>query len=66
MEKETAKLYDLIDCQDQEAVFAEIKKIISLLDADRIMDRFQQVYQDIVRLFNGEYPWLPGVQYQIS
>jgi hypothetical protein len=56
MEKETAKLYDLIDCQDQEAVFAEIKKIISLLDADRIMDRFQQVYQDIVRLFNGEYP----------
>jgi len=56
MGKETRKLYDLIDCQDQEAVFAEITKIISLLGADRVMARFQQVYEDIVRLFNGEYP----------
>jgi hypothetical protein len=56
MGKETLKLYDLIDCQDQEAVFAEITKIIYLLDADRVMARFQQVYEDIVRLFNGEYP----------
>ena len=56
MEKEVTKLYDLIDCQSQKAIFAEIKAIISLLDSDSIMDQFQPVYQDIVRLFKGEYP----------
>ena len=56
MEKKATKLYDLIDCQDQKAVFIEIKTIVSLLDSRHIMARFQPVYQDIVRLFNGEYP----------
>lgn len=56
MEKEENKLYDLIDCQDPEAVLDEIKTIISLLDSDHIMDQFQVVCQDIIRLFNGDYP----------
>jgi len=56
MEKEAVKLYDLIDYQSQKAILAEIKTIISLLDSDSIMDQFQSVYQDIIRLFNGEYP----------
>jgi len=56
MEKEATKLYDLIDCQSHEAVLDEIKTIISLLDADQITDQFTTVYQDIVRLFDGEYP----------
>lgn len=56
MKKEVSKLYDLIDCQSRKAILAEIVTIISLLESDRIMDQFQSVYQDIVRLFNGEYP----------
>ena len=50
------KLYDLIDSQSHEAVLAEIETIISLLDSDSILDQFRSVFQDIVRLFNGEYP----------
>ncbi|MBC2717569.1 MAG: hypothetical protein HF978_19870 [Desulfobacteraceae bacterium] len=56
MEKEATKLYDLLDSQDHKAVLSEIVTIVSLLDSDSIMDQFQSVYQDIVRLFNGEYP----------
>ncbi len=56
MEKEATKLYDLFDCQNQKGVLAEIVTIISLLDSGRIVDQFKSVYQDIVRLFNGEYP----------
>jgi len=56
MEKQATKLYDLLDCQSPKAILAEIVTIISLLESDRIMDQFQSVYQDIVRLFNGEYP----------
>lgn len=56
MEKEATKLYDLVDCQSHDAVLDEIKTIISLLDMDRIIDPFTIVYQDIVRLFDGEYP----------
>jgi len=53
MEKEATKLYDLIDCQNHEAVLAEIKTIISLLDSDRITDQFIAVYHEVVRLFDG-------------
>ncbi|PIP38619.1 MAG: hypothetical protein COX19_11710 [Desulfobacterales bacterium CG23_combo_of_CG06-09_8_20_14_all_51_8] len=56
MEAEATKLYDLIDCQSQEAVLAEIIMIISILDCEIIVHSFQSVYQDIVRLFNGDYP----------
>ncbi len=56
MRKAGTKLYDLVDCQSQKAVMSEMVTIISLLDSESIMDPFQSVYQDIVRLFNGEYP----------
>jgi HD superfamily phosphodiesterase len=56
MEKEITKLYDLVDCQSHDAVLDEIKTIISLLDMDRITEPFTIVYQDIIRLFDGEYP----------
>ncbi len=56
MEKEATKLHDLVDCQSHDAVLAEIQIIISLLDADRITEQFIVVYQDIIRLFDGEYP----------
>ncbi len=56
MGKEGVKLYDLVNSQSQTAVFAEIETIISLMGMTAVMDRFYPVYQDIVRLFNGDYP----------
>lgn len=56
MDHDKVKLYDLIDCQSHEAVEAEILTIISLLGCESIRDEFQSAYNDIVRVFNGEYP----------
>jgi hypothetical protein len=56
MNKKDIKLYDLVDYQDPEAVLNEIIQIISLLEADVIIDRFRSVYEDIKKLFNGKYP----------
>lgn len=56
MGKEGVKLYDLVNSQSQTAVFAEIETIVSLMGMTAVMDRFYPVYQDIVRLFNGDYP----------
>ena len=57
MKKENGTLlYDLVDSRDHQAVFKEIVHILSLLNADIIMNQFQSVYDDIICLFNGEYP----------
>ena len=56
MAKEVNQMYDLVDCQRRKAILAEIKTIIYLLVSDRIMEQFQSVCQDTVRLFNGAYP----------
>ncbi len=57
MKKENGTLlYDLVDSRDHQAVFKEIVHILSLLNADIIRNRFQSVYDDIICLFNGEYP----------
>ena len=57
MEKENGiLLYDLVDSRDPQAIFKEIVHILSLLNADIIRNRFQSVYDDIICLFNGEYP----------
>ena len=58
MEKENSTLlYDLVDSQDPQAILKEIFHILSLLNADNIIrDRLQSVYDDIILLFNGEYP----------
>lgn len=56
MSKDRVKLYDLIDQQDPMTIFSEIREILLLLDAQKIIDHFRAVYEDIVSLFNGEYP----------
>ncbi len=56
MPKKDAKLYDLLDSQDAQAVLAEIFHILSLLGMDGHMGRFVSAYEDIQRLFEGDYP----------
>ena len=56
MNKKDIKLYDLVDYQDPNAVFDEIIQIIVLLKSENIIDRFRSVYDDIQKLFQGEYP----------
>jgi len=54
--KGKTKLYDLLDSKDTEAIYGEIIHILELLGADDMESKFQPVYRDIVRLFNGRYP----------
>jgi len=49
-------LSDVINKKDPESGFKEISEIIQLLGADRILDVFQPAFQDVIRLFNGDYP----------
>lgn len=53
--KNLIKLYDLIDSQEPEDIYNEIVLILDSLGAGAIVDRFRMVYEDIVRLFYGEY-----------
>ncbi len=55
MNKPIVKLYDLINSSSPESIFKEISIIVSLLDSDEILDSLASVYQDIIRLFNGDY-----------
>lgn len=54
--KDNIKLYDLIETHDPHEVWKEIVTIISLLESNMIKERLQSVYEDIIRLFNGDYP----------
>jgi hypothetical protein len=56
MNKKDIKLYDLIDYQDSTAVLKEITHIIFLLKSESIAAQFQSVYDDILKLFQGDYP----------
>ncbi len=56
MPDKDAKLYDLLDSQDSRAVLAEICYLLSLLGMDGHKQRFISVYEDIIRLFAGDYP----------
>jgi hypothetical protein len=56
MPEKNVKLYDLLDSQDPQAVLTEILHILSLLGADGQMDRFISAYNDILKLFKGDYP----------
>jgi hypothetical protein len=56
MPKQDAKLYDLLDSQETKAVLDEILHILSLLGMDGHMNRFISAYEDIQRLFEGDYP----------
>lgn len=51
------KLYDLIDAQNPQVVLGEILHILCLLGMDDGRQaQFISVYNDIVRLFQGQYP----------
>ncbi|MFZ5452038.1 MAG: hypothetical protein ACOZF2_09250 [Thermodesulfobacteriota bacterium] len=50
------KFEDLLLMSDPHAVFAEVRYILSLLIADFDDTALNQVFQDVVRLFKGEYP----------
>ena len=50
------KLYDLINTQNPEAMYEEIRDILKLFNAKSLSDEFEVVYQDTVRLFRGNYP----------
>lgn len=49
-------LYDLVDSQNPRAILKEILQIMSLFKAGIIRERLESVYDDIICLFNGEYP----------
>ena len=54
--KHQGKFEDLILMSDPHAVFAEVHHIVSLLHADFDYTALNQVFQDVVKLFRGEYP----------
>ena len=56
MKKKNNKLYDLLNVDNPQEVYNEIKYIISLMTDDYDYDRFEILFEDTVRLFNGEYP----------
>jgi len=50
------KLYDLTNISSPIGTYAEIIRTLSLVDQDYDASRLKKVYDDIVRLFKGEYP----------
>lgn len=50
------KLYDLTNIKSPSGTFSEIVKILSLIDPDYDTSQFEMAYNDIICLFNGEYP----------
>jgi len=50
------KFEDLILMSDPHAVFAELRHIISLVNGHFDGTALEQVFQDVVKLFQGEYP----------
>ena len=50
------KLYDLKNISSHSETYAEIIKTLSLIDPDFDTSYLKKVYNDIICLFNGEYP----------
>jgi hypothetical protein len=50
------KLYDLTNIKSPSGTFSEIIKILSLIDPDYDTTHLEMAYNDIICLFNGEYP----------
>lgn len=50
------KLYDLPDLRTPGEIFAEMVKILTFVNPNYDILLLQQVYHDIICLFNGEYP----------
>ena len=56
MIKEKNRLYELIDTASPAETLAEIKNILLLIDPSPDPSSIEMVYEDIVHLFNGEFP----------
>jgi hypothetical protein len=56
MNIDNTRLYDLTNIKSPSETFAEIKKILLLVDPSFAPLLIENVYNDIIRLFNGYYP----------
>ena len=56
MTAENTRLHDLTDISSPSATLAEIKYILQLIAPSFQTSFIEGVYQDIIRLFNGEFP----------
>ena len=56
MTTENLRLHELTDIKSTSETFAEIKKILLLIDPSFDSLLIENVYNDIIRLFNGTYP----------
>lgn len=56
MTTEKTRLHQLTDITSPGETFAEIKYIVTLIDSSFDFSFIENVYNDIVRLFNGDYP----------
>ena len=56
MTTENLRLHELTDIKSTSETFAEIKKILLLIDPSFDSLLIENVYNDIIRLFNGNYP----------
>ena len=56
MIKDGNRLFDLIDPESPDETLAEIKKILLLIDSSSDLSPVENVFEDIVRLFKGEFP----------
>ena len=56
MTNENIKLYDLTDISSTSETFAEIKKILLLVNPSLDPSLIEDAYNDIILLFNGKFP----------
>ena len=56
MANEKIKLYDLTDISSPGETFAEIKHILLLVDSSFNSSLLENIYKDIISIFNGNYP----------
>ena len=56
MIRDSNRLYDLIDTNSPAETLAEIKNILLLIDPSLDPSPIEKIYEDIIRLFNGEFP----------
>jgi bifunctional pyridoxal-dependent enzyme with beta-cystathionase and maltose regulon repressor activities len=53
---ETPQLSRLVDMSDPHRVFDEVKTILSMSFSEFDFETLNRVFEDVVRLFRGEYP----------
>jgi hypothetical protein len=56
MIRDSNRLYGLIDTNSPAETLAEIKNILLLIDPSLDPSPIEKIYEDIIRLFNGEFP----------